>query len=73
MSDEIRSDSLAMTPKLKRQLRWVAKARNMTGPEALANDLLKDALKQMCPKIDEIEEAYSKATLEAYNKAVEGI
>lgn len=73
MSDEIRSDSLAITPKLKRQLRWVAKARHFTGPEALANALLVPALKQMCPDIEQREEAYSKATLEAYNKAVEGI
>lgn len=73
MSEDIRSDTIAITPRLKRQLRWVAKARKMTGAEALANDLLTAALKQMCPDIEQREEAYGKATLEAYNKAIEGI
>lgn len=73
MSDEIRSDSLAITPKLRWMLKVMAKARKMTGPEALANDLLIASLKQMQPDIEQRAEAYSKATLEAYNRAVEGI
>lgn len=69
----IRTDELCVTPKLMRELRWVAKARHYSGPEALADALLTAALKQMCPDLEARGEAYSKATLEAYNKAVEGI